>query len=898
MKEELYVYDRKGARYDVELGAETKMTLKWENNLFKSIDKVSCSYSYTFKIPVTVKNSAVFDLAEDVRHKSMMAWKKLKAEFIQNGIPLFRDANLYISKFSSKSFQCVFTWNVLEGLQKLSDDSVSLQELLDKLIVADPANFKENDSSNYTWWDDKDGSILTIDTGQQSEFDNTARTLHPNYWAGFSQIGANNRAAQAPLPVVPTKFLLNCINKAYGVNIQLGKELKGTDELNKFTADKIYSDENIVTYGCVPLVKAEMTDYQLERNSLELNYKGVLGTSILDTEKVIMFTRGTRTFGNLGKGDFKYIYPMYAKVNDSATGYFYGYGVPSNDEMNKHTYVYTTIPEGENESDWAIIGFYCPFEVKINGSIVVKAKDAIKYSRKNDELKDETVMRLKVRRLSLKETYKDRDEWGNSKDWEVDDETTISNVSSEDKTTFYSHNVFDSNGKFQYAIYYFNFNPDDGYDAVSAGNEGKLHDMDAYQWHYYFFCVENGTISEVVRSSTLIIEPQINDAKKLPHEMDIFSNLPDIDCLAFVKSLYYAMGEYPYVDKEGAIRGVGYKYYEDCIKSGDVIDWSKKLTGAIGDIPEEIEYKAGDFKRKNYYLSKWDDLDRTAEELKEEEDVYEDGIGFITSENDTLKDEETVYTFPFYTPYILNRKHPKMWTGDTVKFWDWDYPDVTYKECKPAYGILSTVQSMEAKPTQYNKTTFEITQGKVVINPDSTSAIYHQLLMSVLNPFAQMKKNPNYAYLQRIVRNPITITESLYLNEIDLATLDMRKPVYISKYDSYFAIVSIQRNSSGICKCELLRLPMSNKVTITFSPSGYGVHYSSTEALTYPLKVMISVDVVDTNYWGVEYTIPAGSASGDLVNDVVQYAVSSITYPRISSRNAEDDNDYTLKVSN
>lgn len=896
MKEEMYVYTPNGVRYKVELGSETKMTLKWENNLFKSIDKVSCSYSYTFKIPVSRRNSEVFDLAEDVRHKSMMAWKKLKAEFIQNGIPLFRDANLYISKFSSKAYQCVFTWGVLDGLQKLADDSVSLQELEDKLVSEGVSGFKKEDSSNYAYWDESDGSIMTIDRGNAEEFDNMARTLHPNYWAGFSQIGAKNLAAKPPLPVVPTKFLLDCINKAYGINIQLGREAKGAEALKDFTEDKLFTNENVITFGCVPLVKAEMTDWMLDRNSLDLKYSGVLENKrILDTYKVLTFTRGTRTFGNLGKGSFKYVMPMYAKIN-SQSGSFNGYGVPSNDEMNNHKYVYTSIPKDENADDWAIIGFYSPFEVKIKGSMVVKVNEAIKYSKKKDELKEDTVFHMKIKRLSVRESYKDRDEWGNSKDWEVEDESTISNVSSDDKTTFFSHNVFDSNGKFLYSIYYFNFQPEDGYDAVSAGNEGRLHEMDGHTWHYYFFCFENGTVKEMVRCSNITIEPQINDAKKLTHEMDIFSNLPDIDCLAFVKSLYYAMGEYPYVDKDGAIRGVGYKNYEDCIENGDVVDWSKKLTGSVSDIPEEIEYKAGDFKQKNYYLTKWDDLDRTEEELKDEENVYEDGIGCIVSENDTLKDEETVYTFPFYGPFILNRKQPKMWTGDSVKFWDWDYPDVTYKECKPAYGIITSMWPSVAKPTQWNSTTYEITQGNIPINSNNTNWMYHQMLMKVLNPFADMKKNPNYAYLQRIVRNPITITESLYLNEIDLAELDMRKPVYISKYNSFFAIVSIQRNSNGISKCKLLKLPSSNKVLITFTPSGKGVHYVSNQALKYPLKVMISVDCVDTNYWGVEYTIPANQTEGDLVNNVVAYSVSSIDYPRITSRNKEDDNDYTLKV--
>lgn len=114
MVEELYIFDKNGMRRSVDLNSPSGITLKWVSNMFNSLDKVNCSYSYTFKIPMTRHNREVFDFAEDIRHTSGLLGKKLKAEFIQNGIPLFRNGNLYIDKSTADSYSCVFTWGVLK----------------------------------------------------------------------------------------------------------------------------------------------------------------------------------------------------------------------------------------------------------------------------------------------------------------------------------------------------------------------------------------------------------------------------------------------------------------------------------------------------------------------------------------------------------------------------------------------------------------------------------------------------------------------------------------------------------------------------------------------------------------------------------------------------------------
>lgn len=79
--------------------------------------------------------------------------------------------------------------------------------------------------------------------------------------------------------------------------------------------------------------------------------------------------------------------------------------------------------------------------------------------------------------------------------------------------------------------------------------------------------------------------------------------------------------------------------------------------------------------------------------------------------------------------------------------------------------------------------------------------------MDVWNGFPSINSDPSYSYLAKIIENPILITEQLMLNELDLRDIDYSVPVYLSKYGAFFAIVSITRDSKGICKCELLKLP-------------------------------------------------------------------------------------------
>lgn len=81
------------------------------------------------------------------------------------------------------------------------------------------------------------------------------------------------------------------------------------------------------------------------------------------------------------------------------------------------------------------------------------------------------------------------------------------------------------------------------------------------------------------------------------------------------------------------------------------------------------------------------------------------------------------------------------------------------------------------------------------------------MILDIWDGFAHLDEHQSYKSLAKVMEKPIVITEYLQLNELDLRDLDYTVPIYLEKYNAYFAIVSIQRDSKGSCKCELIKLP-------------------------------------------------------------------------------------------
>lgn len=268
----------------------------------------------------------------------------------------------------------------------------------------------------------------------------------------------------------------------------------------------------------------------------------------------------------------------------------------------------------------------------------------------------------------------------------------------------------------------------------------------------------------------LSIFPRWNEGVA-PHLMDAIYSLPDISCFEFVRSLFYMIGAFPIFGENGNIIPAFYRDIINNVNNGNVYDWSAKVINE-DDNPKSVDWRVGDFAQNNLYRMKSDDDSQSLE------DTYKNGVANVVVNNGLLDDEKVVVTLPYFAPFLINGKRPSLRTGDTMKYWRFDDEGIMRAEqANPIFGIIS-VQAVG-------------------------TGVYFET-MSCFN----FPDNADLSALRKIVGNPRVITLELNLDEYALKNLSHIKPVYLKQYSSYFAIIKIQRASSGICTAELIKIDL------------------------------------------------------------------------------------------
>lgn len=726
MVEELYVM-KDGQRLRLDLAIPSGITLNFKSNIFGDLSKINASYSYTFKLPMTANNRRVLDMADDIRHTSTMIRKKLKCEFLQNGIPLFDNANLYVDSVE-KSFNAVMTWGVVEGFDQLKDNDIPINELPhDETVI-------QFGTKNYSVIADltNDASVLQPEYECGLPYRILERTVYDGYRNStyyHSYKYEDDRFAAhvgyglpVPFPVVPIRHLIDMINSHFGVSIDLSEPMSYSSIENGYDKSQRV---DLLKRGVIPCTE------KVQKYSQLLSRKLVLSSLGFTNDNVYGSTFDCVIYANEGGDDIKSV------LSFSSTN----------------------------------LGADCPFDVsticitpkltnlgaKCFGLLLVKFVDFNKSSSTSDVPVLSIVQRRNFRGATAgRVVYK------------------ITEVAS-----FEGENVgVDSAG---YYIFEFDFREFDGLEELEMSN---LTTGDV-------FFTFNEKVAAIEPNSSIEIIPNYENCLS-GQPIDVYASLPDISCMTLVKSLFYMLGAYPTSTIDGRIVPI---FYDD-IKNNmpHALDWSRKVTTDAQSLPTKIVFKTSDVAQRNYYLMKSDNLEIDEDEEREKTDVYASGIGTIVCSNELLSKDKTVITLPFSAPYINNKKTPRYDTGGTFKAWE--YVSKEFKACTPSpiLGLIDT-------DTVVTKTC-DITTGAVLRTSSET-----RWTMTCWNGFAEMAKNPSYAYMQEIFANPYVITENLILNEIDLRDLDYSIPVYIEKYNAFFAIVSIARDNKGNCKCELLKLP-------------------------------------------------------------------------------------------
>lgn len=702
MKEQLFII-KDGERYELDLNNPSGISLNYKSNLFGDLSKITCSHSYTFKLPMTLNNRTVLDNAEEIRSNSTMVRRKLIAEFYQNGIMLFTDANLYIESVDG-CYQAVMTWGVIRGLETLKDKDIPLNEL--------PDDFQR--------------AMFSKEFQQISEYDNTKDYLKPVYDAGLRFITDHVNPViygywnnmYYPLPVVPVHRLIKAINKHFGTAFDISHDYDASNFQNGIWNET--RDNYVFTRGVIPLVDAKWTEVQKNEVCFSMMTIGYGSRANYCGIGNILFVSGTGFYTT-----------NYYKLITHGT--FQGA-----DQYTTLEQVYTGGLKYELDGCFNM-KLECPYGEEPEFRV---------YEKKFNKNEAEVVASVKGVRDAV--------------------------------TGEYCFDFRESNGKSRLSFDYYLFRQ-----GVGTDSKEKI----------FFFGFSHkptgfGTGDNTFSIYVDVIPYELNtDFSALSYSaaasytLHTVRKLPDISCMDFMKALFYMAGAFPVEKQDGSVGIVYYDELQSAIDNGTTLDWSDKVTSGYEELPDKISYAVSGYAQRNYYLTKTDKLESSNETKKEDE--YASGIGIISVENECIEKDKTVITIPFSAPFTKSASSPSLYTGNTFKFWKQESDgSVKNGTANPICGII------ECWTYKMSETTKQDFMG-----------------MRCWNAFTEMEKNPSYAYLQKILKDPVIITETLNLNEFDLRDIDYSVPVYLNKYNSYFAVVSIKRDSKGVCKCELIKLP-------------------------------------------------------------------------------------------
>lgn len=751
MYEELYIIDN-GKRLRVDLSIPSGITLNFKSNIFGDLSKITCSYTYTFKLPLTANNRRVLDNADDIRSQSNMIRRRLKCEYIQNGIPLFSNANLYIDS-TENCFNAIMTWGVVDGFQDLKDNDCSLAELPNDNTETTFGPFELNENTSSTP-SRGDGGIS--DTGETTHnFDNLALVLGPDYncgiphrkWkiavtTGYRSAGWSTYFGTLPMPVVPVYKIIQLINQKFGTHFLLGKHIT-TENISTLNPQ-----QEAIEVGVIPLVSTNLNSVQLAKR---------VGT----------FTGIKFEYINANLSETAGDTTTSASFPDAIT--FTSFSCESQDYFGSGSFGYSNSgTSGTTRNNVGPAPKVSGMSLELDGHLRLTFTEYYSTRGHSAPTDPPELIVYQRRYVTVRGAAGSGAHTSRRPHYEWVEVCSLTG---------------EADGKSgDYTIYDFNFSADEMFERLKCDNL-KTNSCSPLLFAF-------SARIKAIEYSTPIKAYLVNSTQGA-YKFDVISNLPDISVMAFVKSLYYMIGAFPTTNSQGEILPVFYSDIRKNLIEGKALDWSNKIQSDIPTLPQKIVYARNEYAQKNYYKMK-SDKDSDGEE-SDDKQVFYAGSGVIEVENGTIEQSKTIIQLPFYAPLKYDKENPNYDMGETFRCWSLEEENgkkvKKWVDPKPCFGLI--------RDREYYKST---DGGPYTVAGTVMSMI-------VWNGFAAILDNESYQYLQRIVRKPFVITENLQLNEHDLRTLDYSVPVYLSKYGAFFAVVSITRDSKGISKCELLKLP-------------------------------------------------------------------------------------------
>ncbi|MBR2030628.1 MAG: hypothetical protein IKA04_00195 [Alistipes sp.] len=278
-----------------------------------------------------------------------------------------------------------------------------------------------------------------------------------------------------------------------------------------------------------------------------------------------------------------------------------------------------------------------------------------------------------------------------------------------------------------------------------------------------------------INSASLKVERQEDRDQVMGGMINTRDNLPDISQLDFVKAMCAMFGLWATI-VDGVVHLVRFvDFYTQT-----AIDWSHKLVGTGDGDAANTTYTLADYAQRNILRYKEDDT------------VKVDASGALVVDNDNLDREKDMAQMPFAASDGNTIPHLK-WKDDDSTTGEVEEVDVEQRimVLKEQFSVVATTASLSFDGLQFS-----------------------QLIPEYYNTW------------QKIMRNPIVIEEKVQLSEIDIKTLDFRKPIYLQKYGAQFVVDKVQWSEGEPSSVTLVKLPPAKEI-------GVALPYTVTTGVTF-----------------------------------------------------------------
>lgn len=108
---------------------DTALTLNFNSSLLSDISSIRCNGSQTIKLPRTVNNDSIFDLALQPSHDSTMTHRMLSCSCYIDGITVFDNGRCHLLDSSAEEYEVAVTWGVMHEFSTWLEEKPKLRDL-------------------------------------------------------------------------------------------------------------------------------------------------------------------------------------------------------------------------------------------------------------------------------------------------------------------------------------------------------------------------------------------------------------------------------------------------------------------------------------------------------------------------------------------------------------------------------------------------------------------------------------------------------------------------------------------------------------------------------------------------------------------------------------------------